>query len=248
MKQVLVIVHQETSDPGRIGELLRSRGYQLDMHYPCLGQALPETLEQHEATVVFGGPMSANDDGELPFIRAELDWIPLALESGKPFLGICLGAQLLARVLGASVHPHSEDVTEVGYVPISPTAAGASLFGDLTHVYQWHQEGFDLPTDATLLATSADYPHQAFHYDRAIYGLQFHPEVTCSMVDLWTTRAAEKLAWKGAQSKAEHLQKCPLFDPAIAQWTSSFIDIWLSASPAISPSPLPDYRSVCGAA
>lgn len=247
MKQILVIVHQETSDPGRIGELLRSRSYQLDMRYPCLGQALPDTLERHEAAVVFGGPMSANDDNELPFIRTELDWIPVALESGKPFLGICLGAQLLARVLGASVRPHPEDITEVGYVPITPTEAGRSLFDELTHVYQWHREGFELPTDATLLAASDDYPQQAFHYDRA-YGLQFHPEVTYDMVDLWTTRAADKLVWKGAHSQAKQLQQRHQYDPAIAQWTDTFIDLWLDGSATASPAPLEDHRDVRDAA
>ncbi|MEO1134768.1 MAG: glutamine amidotransferase [Cyanobacteria bacterium J06639_1] len=248
MKQVLVIVHQETSDPGRIGSLLRSRGLHLDVRYPCLGEALPETLETYEAAIVFGGPMSANDDTELPFIRQELDWIPFALDSGKPFLGICLGAQLLARVLGATVNPHPEGTTEVGYVPVMPTEAGRSLFDDAMHLYQWHQEGFDLPAATTLLARSEEYPHQAFRYDRAAYGLQFHPEVTVEMVDLWTTRGEDKLSWKGAQSKAEQLAKSALYDEAIARWTDRFLDRWLYDHPMTSPAPMTEYVGVRGAA
>lgn len=103
MKKILIVVHQETSDPGLVGQLLRENGYDLDIRCPAIGHSLPSTMESYSGTIVFGGPMSANDDNTLPFIRTELDWIPIALESEKPYLGICLGAQMLARVLGGKV-------------------------------------------------------------------------------------------------------------------------------------------------
>ena len=78
-------------------------------------------MDGYAGTIVFGGPMSANDDGKLPGIRAQLDWIPTALDSGRPFLGICLGAQLLARALGATVKPHPAGLAEIGYFPVSYT-------------------------------------------------------------------------------------------------------------------------------
>lgn len=86
VRQILCIVHQQTSDPGRVGQLLRAKGYQLDIRCPSLQQELPlpATMDSHDGVVIFGGPMSANDDKTLPFIRTELDWIPVALESGKP--------------------------------------------------------------------------------------------------------------------------------------------------------------------
>ena len=84
MNPILVIVHQPTSDPGLVGEKLRSRGYALDIHCPALGDELPPTMAHHAGAVVFGGPMSANDDETLPFIRTELDWIAIALASGQP--------------------------------------------------------------------------------------------------------------------------------------------------------------------
>src|SRR5579863_9645731 len=96
---VLVILHQETSTPGRIGNALRALGYPLDIRRPRFGDALPTTLEQHAGAVIFGGPMSANDTDE--FIRREIDWIAVPLLERRPFLGICLGAQMLARQLGA---------------------------------------------------------------------------------------------------------------------------------------------------
>ena len=97
--KILLIVHQQFSDPGRMGAKLQALGYELDLRCPMLGAPLPASMDDHEAVVVFGGPMSANDD-HLDGIRAELDWIPRAVESGKPYLGICLGAQLLARAGG----------------------------------------------------------------------------------------------------------------------------------------------------
>src|SRR3546814_16454076 len=87
---------------------------------------LPDTLEHHAGCVIFGGPMSANDD-HLPFIRQEIDFIPKVLKSGTPFLGVCLGAQLLARAGGAAVGPHAEGWHEIGYYPVKPTAQGRDL-------------------------------------------------------------------------------------------------------------------------
>jgi len=142
---ILVIVHQETSNPGLVGDKLRSRGYNLDIRCPALGDALPKTMAHHAGAIVFGGPMSANDDDTLPFLRTELDWITMAVASGRPYLGICLGAQLLARVLGASVTPHPEGQREIGYCDLQPTSTGSPYFTTPMAVYHWHSEGFALP-------------------------------------------------------------------------------------------------------
>jgi hypothetical protein len=97
LQPVLVVLHQEMSTPGRVGHHLQGRGYRLDIRRPALGDPLPATLADHAAIVVFGGPMSAND--ETDFIRREIDWLSVPLREQKPFLGICLGAQMLARHL-----------------------------------------------------------------------------------------------------------------------------------------------------
>ena len=141
---ILMIVHQESSDPGRIGDKLRERGYRLDIRRPCLGQELPVSLDEHAGCVMFGGPMSANDD-HLEFIRKELDFIPRVVASGRPFLGVCLGAQLLARAGGGKVGPHPDGWHEIGYYPVKPTPQGRELFPDKLHIFQWHGEGFSLP-------------------------------------------------------------------------------------------------------
>ncbi len=98
----------------------------------------------HAGAVIFGGPMSANDPDD--FVRREIDWIAVPLREQRPFLGICLGAQMLAMQLGARVAPHPEGRAQIGYYPIRPTAAGHAICPNWPdHVYHWHREGFELP-------------------------------------------------------------------------------------------------------
>src|SRR5881275_3258950 len=122
---VLIVLHQETSTPGRVGNALRTLGHALDIRRPRFGDELPETLEQHAGAVIFGGPMSANDPDD--FVRREIDWIAVPLREQRPFLGICLGAQMLAMQLGGKVAPHPQGVTQIGYYPIRPTPAGGAV-------------------------------------------------------------------------------------------------------------------------
>ncbi len=156
-RRILVVLHQAHSSPGRVGQELHRRGYELDIRRHALGDPLPADMDGHDGAIVFGGPMSANDD--LAFLRDEMNWISdVALRSAKPYFGICLGGQLLAKSLGARVYGRDDQRCEVGYYPIRPTAAGADLFDNPQHVYQWHVEGFDLPRGATMLAEGCDFP------------------------------------------------------------------------------------------
>ena len=124
-KRVLMIVHQEHSNPGRVGELLEARGYALNRRCPSLGDPLPDDLAPYAAAIVFGGPQSANDD-HLPGIKAELDWLERkALPADVPLLGICLGAQMIARVLGARPDPGVAAQVRVDVVGRDPEDIGA---------------------------------------------------------------------------------------------------------------------------
>ena len=137
------------------------------MRRPRFGDPLPQTLRDHSGAVIFGGPMSANDADE--FIGREIDWISVPLKEDKPFLGICLGAQMCARALGGRVFPHPAGHAEIGYYPIRPTAAGLSVVDPWPEqVYQWHREGFDLPDGAELLAEGDTFEVQAFRYGREL--------------------------------------------------------------------------------
>src|SRR3954453_2577076 len=183
---VLVILHQETSTPGRVGNALRALGHRLDIRRPRFGDSLPETLEQHAGAVYFGGPMSANDPDD--YIRREIAWLEIPLREQRPFLGICLGAQMLAIQLGARVAPHADALTQIGYYPVRPTLAGHALCPHWPErVYHWHREGFELPAGAALLAEGDDFPIQAFRAGNA-FGVQFHPDLTYAMMHRRTTR------------------------------------------------------------
>jgi len=228
-KKILLIVHQEHSDPGRVGSQLAELGYDLDLRRPACGDALPPGIDDYAGAVVFGGPMSANDD-HLPFIRTELDWITRAAHSGKPYLGICLGAQLLARGLGCKVEAHPEGMHEIGYYRLTPTRDGRHLFDEGGHFYQWHGEGFEVPSDAVLLAEGPHFRNQAFRFGKAAYGIQFHPEVTYTMVQRWTTKAAHRMVLPGAQSREEQFAKRELYDHQIAAWLQRFLRLWLGHS------------------
>lgn len=234
MPQILVVVHQETSSAGLIGEVLHRAGCLLDVRCPAVGQPLPDTLAAYAGVVVFGGPMSANDDQSLPFIRTELDWIDQVLAANIPYLGICLGAQLLARSLGARVAPEAEGWREIGYYPLRP-AAEQSVFPTLMQVYHWHKEGFELPAGSQLLATGDRFPNQAFCWGERAYGLQFHPEITAALIEHWTTQAADQLTLPGAQAKATQVHQHRLYSQAVENWLRPFLSQWLALRPAIAP-------------
>ena len=227
--RILVVLHQEHSTPGRVGRLLAARGYRLDMRRPVLGDPLPSTLKDYAGVVIFGGPMSANDERD--FIRQEMDLIGVALKEDAPYLGLCLGAQLMARHLGHRVYVHHEGRAEIGYYPIRPTDAAhglcASPFPDT--VYQWHREGFDLPRGAQLLAEGDDFAVQACALGKA-FGLQFHPEVTYAMMCRWIVKAAERMGDPGARPGHEHLADWRLHDAPVARWIDAFLGRWIEGA------------------
>ena len=223
--QILVVLHQEHSTPGRVGVRLIERGYRLDIRRPRFGDPLPETLADHAGAVVFGGPMSANDPED--YIHRETDWMRIPLEERAPLLGLCLGAQMMAKQLGASVAARSDGLVEVGYYPLRATAAGRSLFTWPDRVHHFHNEGFDLPAGATLLAEGDLFTNQAFAYGDTAFGIQFHVELTNAMVGRWTRRMHERPR-RGMQPADEHFTGRALHDWQTARFLDSFLDHWLA--------------------
>ena len=226
--KVLIVLHQETSTPGRVGQSLRRRGFELDIRRPRFGDALPETMAEHAGAVIFGGPMSANDTDA--FVRREIDWFDVPLREAAPCLGICLGAQMLARNLGADVSPNSDGYAEIGYYPITPTETGRALMSWPEKVYQWHREGFELPSGAELLAMGNVYRNQAFRVGPAAFGIQFHPELTLAMLYRWTTRGAPRMELPGAQDRRDHFAGRAVFDAALKRWLEEFLDRWIGTA------------------
>jgi len=226
---VLVVLHQENSTPGRVGNALRALGYTLDVRRPRFGDALPQSLDDHAGAVIFGGPMSANDPDD--YVGREIDWIEIPLREERPFLGICLGAQMLAKQLGARVAPHPQGLTQIGYYPVRPTAAGlARCPGWPSHVYHWHREGFDLPEGTELLAEGDDFPVQAFRCGHA-FGFQFHPDVTYAMMHCWTTRGDDRLDGPGAHPRHHHFADRAVHDVIERAWLKHFLEGWIALMP-----------------
>ena len=226
-EKILMVVHGEHSRFGRIGDALTQRGYTLERCCPMLGDKLPVDSSPYAGAVVFGGPMSANDCDSLVGIQEELNWIPSFLECGKAFLGICLGAQLLAKAFGAKVSVHPEGAVEIGYYALHPTAQGARHFKRSLKVYHWHKEGFEVPACATLLATGDTFENQAFQVGERAFGIQFHPEVTLSMLQGWTQNPGPSAALPGAQDRATQLAGHRQFDACLGMWLENFIDGWI---------------------
>jgi len=219
--RILVVLHQELSSPGRVGHLLLESGFDLDVRRPPLGDELPETLDGHAGAVMFGGPMSANDGDE--FVRRETEWLKVPLAENRPFLGICLGAQMLVNHLGGKVEGHGEGLVEIGWYPLSPTGHGEALMQWPEMVYQFHREGFSLPSGATLLATAETYPNQAFRYGANAWGIQFHAELTQLMMQRWVVRGAHRFELPGAQPGRDHLGGRLIWDIHLKRWLVEFL-------------------------
>jgi GMP synthase (glutamine-hydrolysing) len=169
--------------------------------------------------------MSANDSDD--FIRREIDWIGVPLQEGKPFLGICLGAQMCAKHLGGKVFRHAGGHAEVGYYPVRPTEAGLAVVETWPDcVYQWHREGFDLPPGAELLAEGDLFEVQAIRAGPA-FALQFHPEVTHAMMYRWMVRGQDRLDLPGARPRQTHFDDRAVYDYSARAWLSVFLERWL---------------------
>ncbi|WP_176082538.1 glutamine amidotransferase [Martelella sp. HB161492] len=231
-RPILIVLHQERSTPGRVGQILMQKGYALDIRRPALGQSLPDTLERHSGAVIFGGPMSANDGDD--FVRSEIDWLSVPLRENRPFLGICLGAQMLARHIGGSVGGNGDGSVEIGWYPVRPTEKGRLMMKWPKMVYQFHREGFELPRSADLLAEGDIYPNQAFRYGENAYGVQFHAELTRMMMHSWVVRGSSRFTLPRAQPGIQHLEGRMLHDRALKAWLCDFLDVVFNRDEAAS--------------
>lgn len=193
MRRVLVVRHAAHEPLGNLEHQLRAAGLELEVIDCFQGDwvRIEHAGFQPAAwagLVVLGGPMNADETDRYPNLAAEVRWLQAAVRAQLPTLGVCLGAQLLARSLDRRVY--SNAVKEIGWYEIEllPAALDDPLFAGSASretVFEWHGDTFDLPAGAVWLARGVTCAHQAFRYGPSAYGLQFHLEMTAEMVTDW---------------------------------------------------------------
>jgi len=206
MKRLLVCQHVPHEILGTLNPLLKMAGFRI--RYVNFGRH-PEAepgLAGYHGLVVLGGPMSVNDTDRFPHLTTEMKLIEQAMKRNLPVLGICLGAQLIARTLGASVYPNKE--REIGWYDVTPTIEAESdpllaEFRGTEKVFQWHGDTFDIPNSGVHLAFSPLCVNQAFRYGATVYGLQFHLEVDEPMIIRWVRVSENRKEIAGLQGKID---------------------------------------------
>jgi GMP synthase (glutamine-hydrolysing) len=211
MPRLLVFQHVAVEPLGTLDALIRARGHRIRFHnFERHPDAKPD-VDRYRGLIVLGGPMNVEDQHRRPHLKTELLAIERALEQGKPVLGICLGAQLLAHVLGAPVRRHAH--AEIGWYELDLSRAGRSdpvlaAAGERLPVFQWHSYSYELPHGATHLARTPTCEQQAFRFGRNAYGFQFHLEADADVIARWLELPSfrAELAAAGVPKDAEAIR------------------------------------------
>jgi GMP synthase (glutamine-hydrolysing) len=196
-KPFLIIQHFPTEDPGRFGEILERSSLKTELVRTYVGGKVPTEAREFCGMLIMGGPMNVEETGRYPHLLDEMRLIQEFYRMEIPVLGICLGAQLAAASFGAPVY--TGKAREIGWYELTLTGEGRKdslfeWFPETFKVFQLHSQTFDLPDRAVLLASSPDYPHQAFRLGKCIWGLQFHLEATGNHIRRWIEDSTDDLA------------------------------------------------------
>ena len=193
-RTAVILQHDPSIHLGNIGPVLVEHGYELRIVDASTEDVTAIDPAEADLVVVLGGEMGAYQTDEFPFLQAEKDLLRARLAAERPTLGVCLGAQLMAGALGQRVY--RGDTTQIGYRRVEPTEAGADSpirHFDGVPVVEWHGDTFELPEQATLLASSSDYSNEAFAIGDFALAVQFHPEVTDEMHETWVADGYNEL-------------------------------------------------------
>ena len=228
MKSLIAIRHVPFEDLDSFAAPLAARGFTISYREaPADNLAAPE-LASADLLVVLGGPIGAYEEALYPFLKAELELIEARLKAGRPVLGICLGAQLMARAAGARVYPGKK---ELGWARLSLTEAGRRspmrFIEPAAKVLHWHGDTFDLPAGAELLASTERTPHQAFALGRHALALQFHIEASAKGLERWYVGHALEIATTEGVSLAGLRADAALCAPRLAPHALAALNDWL---------------------
>jgi GMP synthase (glutamine-hydrolysing) len=227
--QCLALRHLAFEDLGLFEPLLKARGFEVDYRQAGVKPLNAEEWRSADLVVVLGGPIGAYETAHYPWLSEQIDGLRQRLALQRPTLGLCLGAQLMARALGARVYPGP--TKEIGWAGITLSEAGrqsclAALAG--TPVLHWHGDTFDLPAAATLLASTALTPNQAFSIGTQALGLQFHPEADPAGIEAWLIGHACELGQAGIDVRDLRRQTEAL-GPEVKAAAAALLTRWLDA-------------------
>jgi GMP synthase (glutamine-hydrolysing) len=229
MKSAVAIRHVGFEDLGAFAAALRAAGYAVSYRDIGADDLTVPQLAAADLLVVLGGPIGAYEDAIYPFLRQEIALLEQRLAANRPTLGICLGAQLIARAAGARVYPSG--IKEIGFAPIVLTEAGRESclapFADEPMTLHWHGDTFDLPRGARLLASTALCAHQAFALGPNTIGFQFHPEAGAGNFEAWLVGHAAELNAAGIDI-AGLRQDGRRHGPALARKAGAVVSRWLA--------------------
>lgn len=227
-RRMILISHDQDEKDDRASAWLRAQGHGLHWCCPAAGEPIPEPHPGDAGAVIYGGKYDVEAQARYPFLTDELRFIETALKRRMPLLGLCLGGQLMAHVLGEAVGRHPQGHAEYGYYDLKPTAAGCGLFGTGLKVLQSHWHGWHgLPRGAVHLAQTELYPQQAFRYGANAFAFQFHPEASLATLERWIARRpSERHRLPGACPPERQLTDHHLYDTALGHWFLGFLRLW----------------------
>jgi GMP synthase-like glutamine amidotransferase len=236
-RRVLVLEHVPFEGPGAIADWAAERGHALVRVALFRGEAVPPPSSV-DALVVMGGPMGADDDDRYPFLREEKRLLKACVDGGRPVLGVCLGAQLLARALGSPVR--AQGYREIGWFPLRWDAAARSVPGFASVpveavVFHWHGDTFGVPAGTVRLASSNACPNQAYATaDGRVVGLQFHLEMRDADLRSLVESGRDEIAAGGrfVQTESEILAGPALHTARLRPLLDALLDRWIAATPA----------------
>jgi GMP synthase (glutamine-hydrolysing) len=227
MKRAVVIEHDPSISLGNLEPVLREAGYSIEVvdarsaDFSAIDASAPDLV------VVLGNDSGVYEKDRLTYIAHEEQWVADRLESKKPTLGVCFGAQIMASALGGEVY--KGPTTQIGYRSVEPTPAGAqspvAVFEGVP-VMQWHGDTFTLPEQVTRLAGSSDYENEAFAIDNWALAIQFHPEMTDEMYRQWLADGRESVAKQGL-TEDELLAESARLNARMQDASADMLKTWL---------------------
>jgi len=226
-KTALALRHLSFEDLGLLEPLLSERGFDVRYHEAGIDEFADIQLSAVDLLVVLGGPIGAADEVNYPWLADEVALVQRRLDSGRPLLGICLGAQLMARALGAEVRPMG--IKEIGFAPLTLTDAGRGTPLDALGrqpVLHWHGDQFSMPAGMVSLAQTHNCPHQAFAPHSRALALQFHCELDPARIEQWLIGHGDELVAEGIRPQSLR-EAAEQQGPGLAAASRRFMSCWL---------------------